>query len=56
MCGCIVNDILDKTIDKKVQRTKNRPLACDLISVKLALIYTAILCAIAFLILIQFNT
>jgi 4-hydroxybenzoate polyprenyltransferase len=54
--GCIVNDIVDKNIDKKVQRTKNRPLACNLISVKLALIYTAILCALAFLILIQFNT
>ena len=53
--GCIVNDIVDKNIDKKVQRTKNRPLACNLISVKLALIYTAILCALAFLILIQLN-
>ena len=53
--GCIVNDIVDKDIDKKVQRTKNRPLACNLISVKLALIYTTILCALAFLILIQFN-
>jgi len=54
--GCIVNDIVDKDIDKKVQRTKNRPLACNLISVKLALIYTTVLCALAFLILIQFNT
>ena len=53
--GCIVNDIVDKDIDKKVQRTKNRPLACNLISVRLALIYTAILCSVAFLILIQFN-
>jgi 4-hydroxybenzoate polyprenyltransferase len=54
--GCIVNDIVDKNLDKKIQRTKNRPLACDLISINLALIYTAILCAIAFFILIQFNT
>ena len=54
--GCIVNDIVDKDIDKKVQRTKNRPLACNLISVKLALIYTVLLCGLAFLILIQFNT
>ena len=54
--GCIVNDIIDKNIDKKVQRTKNRPLACNLISVKLALIYNAILCMLAFFILIQFNT
>jgi len=53
--GCIVNDIVDKDIDKKVQRTKNRPLACSSISIKLALIYTTILCGLAFLILIQFN-
>jgi len=53
--GCIVNDIVDKDIDRKVQRTKNRPLACHLISIKLALIYTTILCASAFFILIQFN-
>jgi 4-hydroxybenzoate polyprenyltransferase len=53
--GCIVNDIVDRDIDKKVQRTKNRPLACNMISVKLALIYVASLCSLAFLILIQFN-
>jgi len=53
--GCIVNDIVDKDIDKKVQRTKNRPLAYNLISVRLALTYTIVLCALAFLILIQFN-
>jgi 4-hydroxybenzoate polyprenyltransferase len=53
--GCIVNDIVDKDIDKKVQRTKNRPIASNLISIKLSLIYTSVLCGLAFLILIQFN-
>ena len=53
--GCIVNDIVDKDIDKKVQRTKKRPLAANLISVKRSLIYVCLLCAIAFMILIQFN-
>jgi len=53
--GCIVNDIVDKDIDKKVQRTKNRPLACGLISIKLAVTYTFALCILAFFILIQFN-
>ena len=53
--GCIVNDIVDKDLDKKVQRTKNRPVASNLISVKIAFIYAAILCSLAFLILIQFN-
>ena len=54
--GCIVNDVIDKDIDKKVQRTKNRPLACGLLSVKLALAYVTVLCAMAFFILIQFNS
>ena len=53
--GCIVNDIVDKDFDKKVERTKNRPIASGKISIKRSLVYTLILCLIAFLILIQFN-
>ena len=53
--GCIVNDIVDKDFDKKVERTKKRPLASGKISVKHSLFYVFILCALAFLILIQFN-
>ena len=53
--GCIINDIVDEKIDKKVFRTKNRPIASGLLSKKLAWIYTLILCSLAFLILIQFN-
>ena len=53
--GCIVNDIVDKDIDKKVQRTKNRPLASGSISVGRSFLYVMVLCLFAFLILIQFN-
>ena len=53
--GCIVNDIVDRKLDKRVKRTKNRPLAANLISVKKAFMYVIILCALAFCILIQFN-
>ena len=53
--GCIVNDIVDKDFDKKVQRTKKRPIASGKISVKNSLIYGVILCSIAFVILMQFN-
>ena len=53
--GCIVNDISDKEFDKKVDRTKNRPIASNKVSVKLAIFYTIILCSIAFLVLINFN-
>ena len=53
--GCIVNDIVDKDFDKKVKRTKTRPIASNKISVKKSLLYVVLLCALAFLILIQFN-
>jgi 4-hydroxybenzoate polyprenyl transferase len=53
--GCIVNDIADKNFDKKVKRTKKRPIASGKVSVKLASAYTIILCGIAFLVLINFN-
>ena len=53
--GCIVNDILDREIDKKVSRTKDRPIASGKISVKLALLYSGVLCLIAFAVLINFN-
>ena len=53
--GCIINDIVDKDYDKKVKRTKQRPVAANLVSVTQALIYSALLCLVAFFILIQFN-
>ena len=53
--GCIVNDILDRKFDKKVSRTKDRPIASEKISVKLGLIYAGLLCILAFLVLINFN-
>ena len=53
--GCIVNDIADKNFDQKVERTKNRPIASGKVSIKLALIYSIILCGLAFLVLINFN-
>jgi len=53
--GCIVNDILDKDFDKKVSRTKNRPIASGKISIKLGLFYSCILCLIALSVLLNFN-
>ena len=53
--GCVVNDILDRKYDKLVKRTKVRPIASGRISVRLGLVYAAILCLLAFFILIQFN-
>ena len=53
--GCIVNDIVDRDFDKKVLRTKNRPLASGKITLIDSLIYVIVLCLFALLILLQFN-
>ena len=46
--GCIFNDIVDKDIDKKVKRTKLRPISSGKISVKQSFIYVLLLCSLAF--------
>ena len=53
--GCIVNDILDRKFDKRVDRTQDRPIASGKITIKIGLLYVLILCSLAFLILINFN-
>tara|TARA_B100000900_G_scaffold386366_1_gene376781 strand:+ start:378 stop:1244 length:867 start_codon:yes stop_codon:yes gene_type:complete len=53
--GCIINDIVDKEFDKKVFRTKNRPIASGKISISLGICYASILCLLALLVLINFN-
>tara|TARA_B100000424_G_scaffold247469_1_gene219878 strand:+ start:17 stop:886 length:870 start_codon:yes stop_codon:yes gene_type:complete len=53
--GCIVNDIVDKNIDKKVERTRDRPIASNKVSVIEGIILATILCLLALLVLLQFN-
>jgi len=53
--GCIFNDIVDRNLDKKVKRTKQRPIASKKISVLKAFFYIILLCLIALIILLQFN-
>ena len=53
--GCIFNDIVDKDFDKKVARTKERPIASRKISVLNAFFYIILLCLAALIILLQFN-
>jgi 4-hydroxybenzoate polyprenyltransferase len=45
--GCVVNDLWDRNIDPKVQRTRNRPLASRALSVKTGIVaaVVAFLCA-----------
>ncbi len=54
--GCIVNDIVDKDFDKNVERTKNRPIPSGKVSINSAIVFSVILCGLAFLVLINFNS
>ena len=47
--GCIFNDIVDKDFDKKVNRTKNRPIASEQITILNAFIYVIFICILALL-------
>jgi len=53
--GCIFNDIVDRDFDKKVERTKTRPLASEKISVFESFIYIIVLCLLSLMVLLQFN-
>ncbi len=54
--GCIINDLLDMDIDKRVERTKNRPLAAGDISISRALVLFVFLNIIGLVILFQLST
>ena len=43
--GCIVNDIVDKDYDRKVSRTKKRPIASGKITITRSVFYVIFLCA-----------
>ena len=53
--GCIINDLIDIKIDRKITRTMNRPLASNNISILSALIFLFVLLLFSFIILIQFS-
>ncbi|KAF7367109.1 4-hydroxybenzoate polyprenyl transferase [Mycena sanguinolenta] len=40
--GCIWNDIIDRDLDKQVERTRHRPLADGRVSISSALIFLAV--------------
>lgn len=53
--GCIINDIWDRNLDQKVERTRERPLASGVISLKQAVGFLIILLSLGALILFQLN-
>ena len=53
--GCVYNDIVDRDLDKRVERTRLRPLASGRASVRSASVLIALLCAIGLIVLAQLN-
>ena len=53
--GCVYNDIIDKDLDGKVERTRLRPLASGRVSVNAAWALTIGLCLIGLVVLLQLN-
>jgi 4-hydroxybenzoate polyprenyltransferase len=53
--GSTYNDIIDRDIDAKVERTKWRPLAAGRITVKAAALFLAVQCLAGFAVLLMFN-
>ena len=53
--GCTLNDIVDRDIDAKVERTRARPIPAGLIRVRGAFLFLAAQLLLGFLVLMQFN-
>ena len=53
--GCIINDIVDRNLDKKTVRTKDRPLANEQLTLKEAYYFLLFLLIIGLLTLIKLN-
>ncbi|ANQ09364.1 4-hydroxybenzoate hexaprenyltransferase [Plasmodium coatneyi] len=53
--GCIINDLFDRKYDRHVERTKNRPLANNTVTMTRAFTYLGIHSALSLLTLFQFS-
>ena len=53
--GCTLNDIVDRDIDDKVERTRSRPIPSGQVTVSQAIIFLVAQCLIGLVVLLQFN-
>ena len=51
--GCVVNDLWDRDLDRRVERTRGRPLAAGTVSPRQALAFLAALCLVGLAVLVQ---
>jgi 4-hydroxybenzoate polyprenyltransferase len=53
--GCVYNDIVDRDLDRRVERTRLRPLASGRVSPRAAWMVTIALCLLGLVVLLQLN-
>jgi 4-hydroxybenzoate polyprenyltransferase len=53
--GCTWNDLVDRDIDAKVERTRSRPIPSGQVSVKAAIVFLVAQALVGLLVLVQFN-
>jgi 4-hydroxybenzoate polyprenyltransferase len=53
--GCVYNDIVDRDLDKKIERTRLRPLASGRVTLESAWLLVVSLCLIGLLVVLQLN-
>ena len=53
--GCVYNDIVDRNLDRRVERTRLRPLASGRVSLRSAWILIALLCLVGVVVILQLN-
>jgi 4-hydroxybenzoate polyprenyltransferase len=53
--GCVINDFADRDFDRHVSRTRHRPIATGLVTPKEALVLFAVLCLLAFALVLTLN-
>src|SRR5688572_17470468 len=53
--GCVYNDIVDRELDRRVERTRLRPLASGRVSLRSAWVLIGLLCLMGLVVLLQLN-
>ena len=53
--GCVYNDIVDRNLDRRIERTRLRPLASNRVSLRSAWILIALLCLVGVVVILQLN-
>jgi 4-hydroxybenzoate polyprenyltransferase len=53
--GCVYNDIVDRDLDRRIERTRLRPLASGRVMLRSAWILIGLLCLVGLIVLLQLN-